>query len=304
MTLSSPLFSRLTMGAAALWLGGCSNGTPPEPTPGSATAAATASAAPSAAPSASSSAAKPEPSVKPYEGPTGVVKGVVTIKGDEAPVTPFDFPDNCAAAAGMYGKLFRVGQDGQLADAIVAVTHYKGFVPPKQRAVEITIKDCQYSQRSIALTDDQYLEIRNLDSGTSYIPHLDGARLPSTNVAIPQGPSLRMDTRGRGRYWLRDQMTRPFMMAHVFHFPYSTTAVTGLDGRFSIEGVPVGKAKINVMLPQTKTLLSVSKDIEVKEGDNVVDLELTFDAKRDTPDDGHGGTKPKVPAQPPIATPD
>ncbi|HHH27853.1 MAG TPA: carboxypeptidase regulatory-like domain-containing protein [Polyangiaceae bacterium] len=83
------------------------------------------------------------------------------------------------------------------------------------------------------------------------------------------------------------------MMAHVFHFPYSTTDVTGLDGRYEISGVPVGKAKVNVFLPQTKTMLSESKEIEVKPGVNTLDLTLTFDAERDTPEDGHGGTKPK-----------
>ncbi|MEQ9324823.1 MAG: hypothetical protein RIF41_36995, partial [Polyangiaceae bacterium] len=164
---------------------------------------------------------------------------------------------------------------------------------PKTKPVEVTIKNCQYSQRSIALTDTQFLSIRNLDGGTTYIPHLDGARLPATIVAVPKGPAVKIYSRGPGRYWLRDQMTRPFMMAHVFHFPYSTTDVTGLDGRYAIPGIPVGKAKVNVFLPQTKTMLSESKEIEIKPGDNVVDLTLSFDAERDTPEDGHGGTKPK-----------
>lgn len=281
--------------AAASLLVGCPSN--PSGTSGSAsssgTAATTTSAAPPATGSASAAPTASASGPKPYEGPTGTVKGVITIDGDEAPRTSFTYPADCEGAAGTYGKLFRVGQDGQLADAIVAVTHYDGFVPPKTKPVDITIKNCQYSQRSIALTDTQFLSIRNLDGGTTYIPHLDGARLPATIVAVPKGPAVEIYTRGQGRYWLRDQMTRPFMMAHVFHFPYSTTDVTGLDGRYEIPGIPVGKAKINVFLPQTKTMLSKSQEIEVAPGDNTVDLTLTFDAERDTPEDGHGGTKPK-----------
>lgn len=293
-----------------LFLGGCPDeksasttgaaSTQPTATSAAQTAAAASASAP-AVPTASASAPKP------YEGPTGTIKGVITIEGDEPPRTPFSYPEECEGAAGTYGKLFRVGQDGQLADAIVAVTHYDGIVPPKNEAIEITIKDCQYSQRSIAMTDTQYLSIRNLDASKSYIPHLDGARLPATLVAVPRGPEVKIYSRGPGRYWLRDQMKRPFMVAHVFHFPYSTTDVTGLDGRFEIEGVPVGKAKLNAFLPQTKTMLSTSKEIEVGPGVNEVDLTLTFDAKKDTPEDEHGGSKPKyradVPGAPGSPTP-
>jgi hypothetical protein len=277
-----------------------SSGTAPTAT-GASTGAATGAATGSgpAAPPTGAAGMPPPPHAtatgpEPYEGPTGTITGVITIKGDEPPRTPFKYPAECEGAAGSYGKLFRVGQDGQLADAIVAVTHYDGFVPPKNKSVEVNIKNCQYSQRSIALTDTQYLSIFNRDAIRSYIPHLDGARLPATMVAVPRGPELKIYTRGKGRYWLRDQMKRDFMTAHVFHFPYSTTHVTGLDGRYRIAGIPVGKAKVSVLLPQTTSMLSTQKDIEVKEGDNAVDLELTFDAKRDTPPDGHGGTKLKA----------
>ena len=64
------------------------------------------------------------PQPKAYEGPTGTVKGNITITGDPAPTTPFKYPKPCSAAAGTYGKLFRVGQDGGLADALVTVTEY------------------------------------------------------------------------------------------------------------------------------------------------------------------------------------
>lgn len=291
----SPSFGLVALGAASLLVGCPSD---PKGTSSGAASSASAASTTSALPPGTTSAAPTAPTAsasgpKPYEGPTGTLKGVITIDGDEPPRTSFTYPAECEGAAGTYGKLFRVGQDGQLADAIVAVTHYDGFVPPKSKPVELTIKNCQYSQRSIALTDTQFLSIRNQDGDTTYIPHLDGARLPATIVAVPKGPAVKIYTRGQGRYWLRDQMTRPFMMAHVFHFPYSTTDVTGLDGRYEIPSIPVGKAKVNVFLPQTKSMLSESKEIEIEPGDNVIDLTLSFDAERDTPQDGHGGTKPK-----------
>ncbi len=240
------------------------------------------------------------------------MKGVIRIIGDEPPSTGFVYPKGCEAASGTYGKLFRRGQDGQLADALVAVSGYQGWVPPAQPAVKITIRNCALSTRTIVLTHGQHIEINNLDPLQSYLPHLDGAKSPSLNAAIPRGPAIKLYTRGHGRYWLRDQMGMKHMLAHVWHLPYSTARVTGLDGRYEIKGVPVGKAKLSIMLPQTKTLptnvepMAKNIAIDVAEGDNVHDVELVFSAEDNTPIDGHGGTKPRdllAPPRDPKATP-
>ncbi|MSP25881.1 MAG: hypothetical protein EXR75_12120 [Myxococcales bacterium] len=233
-----------------------------------------------AAPTATASATKPEP----YQGPTGVLTGTIRIRGDAAPNVKHAYAKECAGdAAATYGKLFRVGQDHALADALVAVTGYKGFVPPKAAAIAVTITRCAFSTRTIAMTDGQHLEVKNLDPLTSYLPRLDGARMPATIVAIPGGDPVKIYSRGYGRYWLRDDMARGFMVAHVFHFHYGTTAVTALDGKYRIEGVPTGKVDVSAMLPSAN-LLSTTKSFEVRAGDNALDLELKFDAKKNVPE--------------------
>lgn len=249
--------------------------------PAPAASASGSAVASGAVPSASGSAPVPP---KPYEGPTGTVVGTIRIAGDPPPDTPHAYPKECKGeAAATYGKLFRVGPERALADAIVSVTKYQGFVPAKQKAIPVSVRGCAYSTRSVAMTDGQHLEVRNLDADTtSYLPWLDGAKLPAGVIAVPQGEPVKLYSRGYGRYWLRDQMARTFMVAHVFHFHYATTSVTSLDGRYRIEGVPVGKVEVSAMLPQAN-LLSVTKPFEVKEGENTLDLELTFDKSRDVP---------------------
>jgi hypothetical protein len=251
------------------------------PTAALATEASTTSATASAAPTGDASAEVKPPA---YGGPTGTIVGTIRIKGDPPPDTPHKYPKECTGeAAAMYGKLFRVGKDGALADALVAVTKYEGFVPMKNEAIKITVKGCAYPTRTIAMTDGQHLEVRNVETNTTgYLPWLDGAKLPAGIVAVPQGDPVKLYSRGRARYWLRDQMERPFMVAHVFHLPYSTTAVTGLDGQYRIDGIPVGKVDVSAMLPSAN-LLSDTKPFDVKAGENKLDFELKFDKKRDVP---------------------
>jgi hypothetical protein len=252
----------------------------------SATTSATTNATSSAGP-ATSGSAKPAP--KPYEGPTGTLRGTLKVTGDDPPQVAFQYPKECGSAVATYGKLFRVGQDGELADAIVAVTRYQGFVPPKEEAIKLTIKECAYSTRTVAMTTGQHLEVSNLDPLTSYLPHLDGARAPAAMVAVPRGDPVKLHSRGPGRYWLRDQMGRKFMVADVFHFRYSTAAVTKLDGKYVIDRLPVGKVQVSVMLPAAN-LLTSNQETVITEGDNTLDLSLNFDAKKDVPkpklDDG------------------
>lgn len=232
--------------------------------------------------------APPQKPLKPYTGKTGTLRGVVRITGDEAPKAPWVFPKGCEGAAGTYGKLFRTGlgktKEGQtLADAVVAVTNYRGYVAPSQKAVNLTIKNCAYSSRSVAMTAGQHLEIRNLEGLLSFVPHLDGARSPALNVAVPGGAPVKLHATKPGRYWLRDQMGRKFMVAHVFFFRFATTAVTKLDGHFEIKGIPVGKVNVSAMLPAAKLLSTTTKDVVINEGDNRLDLVLVFNKETHTP---------------------
>jgi hypothetical protein len=223
----------------------------------------------------------------PYSGKTGTVRGHITIKGDAPPDAlssigkPWTFPPACSDAADVFGKLFRKGKKGELADAMVAVTEYSGFVPPKARMKSVEIRKCALGSRTIVATFGQRIEVSNKDADLTYMPYLDGAPFRALMVAIPGGKPIKLYPMQPGHYLLRDQLQRPFLIGDVFVLPYATFDVTRTDGRYEVAGVPVGKARIDAFLPVINK--SVGKDIEVKEGDNLVDLELTYDAKTDKP---------------------
>src|SRR5262245_18545621 len=162
--------------ALAMALGACKSGSS---TAGGSSAAPSASGPPPPfplgvpVPAASVAAAINPRDEKPYSGPTGTLRGIIRIKGDPPPDTGLTFPPQCAEAAATYGKRFRVGQDGTVADVLVAV-NFPGFVPARGEAKKLTMRGCAFSQRTLSLTFGQRVEVSNIDTTETYMPYIDG----------------------------------------------------------------------------------------------------------------------------------
>ena len=212
-----------------------------------------------------------------YTGPTGAVEGTITMSGDEAPdLTPYidKIPANCASASSTYGRLFREGPGRVTADVLVAATGYKGYVKPVDDHVNLLAKNCSWERRTIALTFGQRLDVRSTDA-LPYIPQLLGAPTGALLVAVPKGEAVPVVAREPGHYVLIDAM-RLFSKADVFVVRYPTTDVTGLDGRYRIEGIPVGPVTVSALLPSTGGTTSKSVAVESNRTSRV-DFTLTFD---------------------------
>ncbi|WP_437604061.1 hypothetical protein WMF28_21020 [Sorangium sp. So ce590] len=215
----------------------------------------------------------------PYSGPTGTLRGRVTIKGDPPPDTGLSFPiGKCGEAAATYGRLFRVGQQNAVADALVTVVNYSGHVPEREEAEKVTIHGCAFSTRTVAMTFGQRLEVANLDPLEPYMPNLEGVPFMAVLVAMPQGEAVPFHPPQPGYYQLVDKMPKPFLKAEVFVLKFATHDVTGLDGKFEIKNIPVGKVLTAALLPAIAQ--DVKKEIEIKEGENTLDFELNFDLKK------------------------
>jgi hypothetical protein len=137
-------------------------------------------------------------------------------------------------------------------------------------------KDCFYGTRTLALTYGQSIEVVSGDTQT-YIPELLGEKGQPQLVATPGGSTVAplYPTRA-GRYVLIDNL-RLFMAVDVMVLKYATHAVTGLDGRFEITGVPVGEVDVNALLSVAG--LGAARKVTVvadKPSDEIV-FELTFD---------------------------
>jgi len=216
----------------------------------------------------------------PYSGPTGSVRGTVTMKGDVAPEQPdaiAKIPEKCAAARDFYKRPFREGMMRSAADVLVAVTGYDGYVPAREAARRVEARGCTWGTRTVALTFGQRIDVFSKD-GEPYLPRLVGARMPAQIVAVPGGDGVQLYPVKVGHYLLTDTI-HPFMQADVYVLKFPTLAVTGLDGKFEISGIPVGEVTVSAFLPAI--FQTAEKKLRIAENQTaVVDLELSYEASK------------------------
>jgi hypothetical protein len=127
-------------------------------------------------------------------------------------------------------------------------------------------------------------------------------------IAVPKGPPIKLYTTDRSpaHYMLREQLGSG-LVADVFVLNFPTHDVTGLDGRYEIKNIPVGKVRVDAMIPVISK--SEGKEFEIVAGDNTLDITLHFDAAKDLPkssaaadagagDAGSASAKPSASAPP------
>jgi hypothetical protein len=271
---------------------GCSRGNKAAPAEGSASSAASAAAA-SSKPADKGSPIPRENvelvlnpgHVPEYDGPTGSVEGTVYVTGPAAPPVHVE-AGKCPAAVDTYGKQFREGPkqpDGSrpLADAAVVVVGYTGYyVPERDEVRKVTITpSCGYASRTITMTYGQRLEIAN-QSGQLFAPTLDQDTLPAVMVAPPfeKGDPVKLYPRKAGYFTVSDRM-QPYVHEDLYVFRHPLHAVTGLDGHYRIDGVPVGALQVGVHHPGIVNA-NTRSPVEIVAGMvKRVDLTLTYEPK-------------------------
>jgi hypothetical protein len=238
---------------------------------------------PLAIPSASVAAVVNPMHLPVYSGPTGEIDGTVLVVGPEAPDIDGVSFRSCPAAIETYRKAFRSGvprEDGSrtLADALVLVTGYQGFVEENEPAVRITLgRTCAFPSRTIAMTFGQRLEIAN-ESNLPFGPYLEHTYNPVVRVTPPHqaGEPVRIYPPRADYFPLRDRL-QPFIHEDVYVLRQPLHAVSNLAGQFHISGVPVGHATVSARLVAVGD--DASQEVDVRAA-SVTRVELTLTYKQ------------------------
>lgn len=215
----------------------------------------------------------------PYAGPTGSVEGHVRVVGDHALPTPnMDFA-RCPGAAKLWGKDFREADSTgtgprALADAVVAVTGYKGFLAEKGESKTVTIEGCGFKTLTVTLTFGQRLEVKNA-TDDFWTPVLEPSPRLVMMMAAPHGDPVRIYPKKPGHYLLVDR-DRKYAYADVYAFLHPLHTSSDLEGKYRIDGIPVGKVKVNARHPRLDA--ETTMDLDVRPGVvHPIDLTIKFE---------------------------
>jgi len=180
----------------------------------------------------------------------------------------------CDDARAFYGKAFREGPGRELGDVLVAVTGYKGYVPVQESSTKVVMRGCALQSRTIAMVFGQGLDVQNR-GGEAFMPRLVGSDQVALVVALPGGDPVRLFPSHVGRYLL-DDASHGYVRADVFVLKFPTFAVTGIDGKFEIKGIPVGQVTVSAHLPITQK--TVDQQVSIVAGEaKEIELTIPFD---------------------------
>lgn len=230
-----------------------------------------------------------------YTGPTGVVEGTIKVKGD-APIDRsfIKLPAGCEDAPKVHAPIYRASPKGELADTLVAAIGYAGFVRPSREDKVVTIKNCSIEPTVIDLSLGQRLMIGNADK-MPYMPQLPD-KPPVRRLALQNMspvPLFLTQPGAFGMTWLAGALPGsdvPSVM--VFVLPNAIHTVTGLDGKFRLTGIPVGKTRITA---SHFGMDEAFKDVEIKAGvETKVDLTLTYKRPASAAPSGSASGAPSV----------
>jgi hypothetical protein len=207
----------------------------------------------------------------PYTGPTGSVEGTIRVVGapaEEIPGSPTDYK-KCPAGAAMFGHAFREGKPDakgarELADAVVAVTGYSGFyIQENDDAEPLAIENCSFTKRTVTATFGQRIDVTNLTK-EFWTPVLEPNPAPALRMAAPGGEPVKLYPKKPGHYHIVDH-DRKWAQIDLYVFLHPLHTTSRVDGSYRIDGVPVGKLKVNTSHPRIPDA-EASAEVEIKSG--------------------------------------
>jgi plastocyanin len=198
---------------------------------------------------------------------TGRIAGVVRLVGSPPPpprVTRGSTPECRKNAPPPRESSVLTGPGGQIGEAFVWIREGlpPGDYPIPAQAVVIDQRGCEYAPRVVGVRRGQPVAFRNDDDALHNV-HALGRGSNQFNFGMPLAG---METR---RTFNEPQVmvpigcdVHPWMRAHAGVVAHPFFAVTGADGKYSLEGLPAGRYTVEAWqeaLPRATVSVSLSE---------------------------------------------
>jgi hypothetical protein len=171
----------------------------------------------------------------------------------------------------------------------VAVTDYGAkFVAAKGDVVTLRIEDCSEVPETLTMTFGQKLIVENRGK-LLVAPQFEQARTAALRVAPPGAEGVPLYPTRPGYFRMTDRLDNRFFDVDVYVLLQPLHAVSSVSGRYRIDGVPVGEAKVGARLRAIGTEIQKAVEIRANVVTNV-DLVIDYVPKAAPPTDGGSAT--------------
>jgi plastocyanin len=189
----------------------------------------------------------------------GTISGVIRFKGTKPEAKPIEEIGGnafCKEHQGdgelplhdnfVFGKN---GNDDTLVNVLVYVSkglEGKTFEKPKEPVILDQV-GCMYTPHVVAVMVGQTLEVRNSDATLHNVMTMPREN-PPFNIGMPVQGSKLEKVFAKPEFKMNFKcFMHPWMSAYVHVLPHPFFAVSGMDGKFTIKGLPAGEYEISVL---------------------------------------------------------
>lgn len=214
----------------------------------------------------------------------GDITGTITLNGTPPPeqVNAVIAQDvNCGKLhpEPVKTQFYVVGANKGLKDVVIYITGISGkSTGASAEPILLDQKGCEYSPYIFAVQTGQKVIVRNSDPAPIlHNVHVTPTVAGNTEVNAPQAPGsadLTVSFPSAEDFLKFKCDVHPWMFAYATVVDHPYFAVSGVDGKYKIANVPPGKYTIQAMHRKAGGGKPVTKDIEVKDGDNTLDFTL------------------------------
>jgi len=213
---------------------------------------------------------------------TATVTGRILFDGKVPPAEPLAITEKqaegcCPSGVSMNttDRSLLIGPDKGIANAVITISVKGAELEVSDKPFTIDQKMCRFEPHIVVLPVGSSIEFLNSDE-VSHNVHTYSPKYDSLNETIGPGARKVIKLDKKGKIQIKCDI-HPWMSGHAFITDTPFFAISGPDGKFSIEGLPPGKYKADIWhekLPRTKT------EVVVGEDGSVEPIEVTMGEKK------------------------